>query len=140
MSKKRIILAKRQKDGSLAEILPGGALRPFPPDETDWTRLDAMTDEEVHAAALADPYPQPLTEEQLARLKPISRAKIVRMKLQLTQEQFAGRYSIPLSTLRDWEQYRTEPDRAAQSYIEAIDAFPEGIAEALAKRRQPQPA
>jgi putative transcriptional regulator len=140
MSRRRIIKAKRLKDGSLVEVLPGGASRPFPPDETDWAAFNAMTDEEVHAAALADPDAQPLTEEQLARLKPVSRAKIVRMKLHLTQEQFAERYGIPLSTLRDWEQYRTEPDRAAQSYIEAIAAFPEGIAEVLAKRRQPQPA
>jgi putative transcriptional regulator len=109
-------------------------------DAFDWAALDAMTDEEVHAAALADPDAQPLTEERLARLKPVSHARTVRMKLHLTQEQFAERYGIPLSTLRDWEQYRTEPDRAAQSYIEAIAAFPEGIAEALAKRRQREPA
>jgi putative transcriptional regulator len=140
MSRKRIVKAKRLKDGSLVEILPGGASRPLPPDETDWAAFDAMTDEEVHAAALADPDAQPLTEEQLARLKPVSRAKIVRMKLHLIQKQFAERYGIPLSTLRDWEQYRTEPDRAAQSYIEAIAAFPEGIAEALAKRRERQRA
>jgi putative transcriptional regulator len=62
------------------------------------------------------------------------------MKLHLTQEQFAERYGIPLSTLRDWERYRSEPDQAAQSYIEAIAAFPEGIAEALRKRRELQPA
>jgi putative transcriptional regulator len=109
-------------------------------DAFDWAAFDALTDEEVHAAAIADPDAQPLTEEQLARLKPVSRAKIVRVKLHLTQEQFAERYGIPLSTLRDWEQYRTEPDRAAQSYIEAIAAFPEGIAEALAKRRERQHA
>jgi hypothetical protein len=33
--------------------------------------------------------------------------------------------------LRDWEQYRTEPGQAAQSYIKAIDACPEIIAQAL---------
>jgi len=29
--------------------------------------------------------------------------------LQLTQEEFAPRYHIPLGTLRDWEQGRAEP-------------------------------
>ena len=28
-------------------------------DETDWIRVDAMTDEEVYAAALSDPDAQP---------------------------------------------------------------------------------
>ena len=34
-----------------------------------WSRFDALTDEEAHAAALADPDAQPLTEERLARMK-----------------------------------------------------------------------
>ena len=105
-------------------------------DTFDWSHADAMTEEEIHAAALADPDAQPLTEEQLARMKPVCRARFVRMKLRLTQEEFAKRYGIPLSTLRDWEQYRTEPDQAAKSYIEAIEAFPDGIAEVLSKRRR----
>jgi DNA-binding transcriptional regulator YiaG len=29
----------------------------------------------------------------------------------LTQEEFAGRYHIPIGTMRDWEQGRSEPDR-----------------------------
>jgi putative transcriptional regulator len=109
-------------------------------DTFDWSRADAMTDEEIHAAALSDPDAQPLTEEQLAEMKPFSPAKRVRMRLHLTQEEFAKRYGIPLSTLRDWEQYRTEPDQAAQSYIVAIEAFPDAIAEALSKHRQLEPA
>ena len=38
------------------------------------------------------------------------------------------------------KRYRAEPDQAAKSYIEVIEAFPDGIAEALSKRRQPEPA
>jgi putative transcriptional regulator len=109
-------------------------------DTFDWSRADAMTDEQIHAAALADPDAQPLTEEQLAQMKPHSRVKLLRVRLHLTQEQFSKRYGIPLTTLRDWEQYRTEPDQASQSYIQAIEAFPEAIAKALSKRRQPEPA
>jgi putative transcriptional regulator len=131
MSKKpTTIKARKLKDGRIVEVLSSGRTRPFS-DQTDWSRADAMTDEEIHAAALADPDAQPLTEGQLARLRPFSRAKRLRIRLRLTQEQFAKRYGIPLSTLRDWEQYRTEPDQAAQSYIKAIEAFPDLIAEAL---------
>jgi hypothetical protein len=41
----------------------------LPPDETNWERVMAMTDEEITAAALADPDARPLTPEQLARMK-----------------------------------------------------------------------
>ena len=36
-----------------------------PRGNTDWARLDAMSDEEVMAAALSDPDAQPLTPEEL---------------------------------------------------------------------------
>jgi hypothetical protein len=44
------IVFKRKRDGSLVEVLPDGSGRPRPP--TDWSRLDAMT-EEIEAAAMA---------------------------------------------------------------------------------------
>jgi len=105
----------------------------------DWSRADAMTDAEIHAAALADPDAQPLTEKQLAEFRPMSRVKLLRMRLRITQEQFSKRYGIPLTTLRDWEQYRSEPDKAAQSYIRAIEALPEAIGKVMGQRRQPEP-
>jgi hypothetical protein len=47
-------------------VKPG---EPLPRGDTDWARLDAMTDEEVMAAALSDPGAQPLTPEQLAKMR-----------------------------------------------------------------------
>ncbi len=41
----------------------------------DWSRLDSMTDDEVRAAALADPDPQPWTDEQLAKARRTPRLK-----------------------------------------------------------------
>ena len=41
-----------------------------PRSDTDWARLDAVTDEEVVAAALSDPDAQPLTPEQLSEDAP----------------------------------------------------------------------
>jgi putative transcriptional regulator len=109
-------------------------------DTFDWSRADAMTDEQIHAAALADPGAQPLTESQVRQMKPVPRVKLLRIRLRLTQEQFAKRYGIPATTLRDWEQGRSEPDQAVQSYIAAIDGDPEGVARALGKRRQAEVA
>jgi putative transcriptional regulator len=57
----------------------------------DWRRFDALSDAEVHAAALADPDAQPLSDEALARMKPVPRARTLRRALVLTQEEFAAR-------------------------------------------------
>jgi hypothetical protein len=75
MSKENTIRAKRLSDGSLVQVLPDGTTCPFPPDQTDWAALRAMTDEEINAAALADPDNQPITPERQARLKRVSREK-----------------------------------------------------------------
>ena len=97
----------------------------------DWSRFDAMTDEAAHAAALRDPDAQPLSEETLAKMRRIPRAKTLRRALGLTQEQFAARYQIPLGTLRDWEQGRAEPDQPARAYLKAIAGDPEAVQRAL---------
>jgi uncharacterized protein len=64
-------------------------------DKHDWSRFDALTDAEAHAAALADPDAQPLTEERLAHMKRVPRARTLRRALGLTQEEFATRYPHP---------------------------------------------
>jgi putative transcriptional regulator len=130
MSKKNTIVARRQNDGTLVQVLPDGATRALA-DKTDWTRLAAMTEEEVEAAALTDPDAQPLTVADSARMKRVPRIKTLRRALRLTQEDFAARYHIPLGTLRDWEQGRCEPDQPARAYLIVIARDPEGVMHAL---------
>ena len=55
-------------------------------DTFNWSRADAMTDEQIHAAALADPDAQPFTESQVRQMKPVRRVKLLRIRLRLTQE------------------------------------------------------
>lgn len=102
-----------------------------PEPQEGWSRFDAMTPEQRHAAALSDPDAQPLTEADFARMKSVPRAKTLRRALGLTQEEFATRYHIPLGTLRDWEQGRTEPDQPARAYLKVIAHDPEGVHRAL---------
>jgi putative transcriptional regulator len=106
------------------------------PSKGEWARFDAMTEEQRHAAALADPDAQPLSEEDLVRMKRTPRAKIIRRALGLSQEDFAERYRIPIGTLRDWEQGRVEPDQAARAYLTVIARDPEGVRKALAPPRR----
>jgi hypothetical protein len=85
MSSETIIRARRLKDGTLVEVLTDGGTRPFPPDQTDWARVDAMTDKEVHAAALSDPDAQPLTEDDFKRMKRVPQVKVMRRALRLSR-------------------------------------------------------
>ena len=118
------------RDGTLHRVMPDGSEVPMPAPGP----LAPMTEAEVHAAALADPDAQPLTEERLARMRPVPRAKTLRRALGLTQEEFATRFQIPIGTLRDWEQGRVEPDQAAQAYLKAI------AGDAAAVQRAPEAA
>ncbi len=102
-----------------------------------WARLDAMSEEEKHAAAMSNPDALPLTEEDFTsgRLKRTPQVKIIRRALRLSQEEFAARYRIPVGTLRDWEQGRSEPDAPGRAYLAVIASKPDMVREALEQYR-----
>jgi len=109
---------------------------PLPETDTDWDALDALTDKQLTAAALADPDAQPIpagTDEELAKLGLHRQVNVkkLRERLGLTQEAFAATYRIPVGTLRDWEQCRKNPDAPARAYLMVIARNPEAVAEWL---------
>jgi putative transcriptional regulator len=122
----RTIIARKRDDGTLVEVLSDGSERPLPKKP-----MRPMTDEEVEAAALSDPDAQPMTEEDFARMKRVPQVKIIRRAFRLTQEEFSSRYRIPLDTLRDWEEGRSEPDQTARAYLKVIAVEPEMVQRAL---------
>ena len=90
-----------------------------------------MAAEAIEQAAHADRDAQPLTEADLMHMKRTPQAKIIRRALNLTQEEFALRYHIPLGTLRDWEQGRAEPDQPTRAYLMVIARDPEHVNQTL---------
>jgi putative transcriptional regulator len=125
-----IIKAKiRKSDGVLVREFPDG--REEVMKKHDWSRLNAMTDEERHAAAMSDPDARPWTDEQIARAKRTPQVRVIRRALRLSQEEFAAKFDIPLGTLRDWEQGRKEPDAAARAYLKVIARNPSAVTKAL---------
>jgi putative transcriptional regulator len=104
----------------------------------DWSRVDAKTDAEIHAAALADPDAQPLTSERLVGMQQTPRVQIIRHALRLTQEEFARRFQIPLGTLRDWEQGAAQPDQTARAYLRAIAGDAAAVQRALQAAPSPR--
>lgn len=78
-----------------------------------------------------DPDNRPLTDADLKRMKRTPQVKIIRRALKLTQEEFAAQFHIPIGTLRDWEQDRNAPDKAAKAYLRVIAKDPDAVRRAL---------
>jgi putative transcriptional regulator len=74
----------------------------------------------------------PLTDADLVRMKRTPRVRVIRRALGLTQEDFAAQFHIPVGTLRDWEQDRATPDKAAEAYLRVIAREPDAVRRALA--------
>jgi putative transcriptional regulator len=64
-------------------------------------------------------------------LDPID-VRAIRLKLGLSQAQFATQYGISLRTLQEWEQGRTSPDGAVRAYLTVIERDHKAVLEALA--------
>ena len=96
-----------------------------------------MTDEDIAFAAESDPDNPILTAADLEEFRPVADAKAIRRTLKLTQEAFARDFDIPIGTLRDWEQHRTEPDKAAQNYLKIVSVDPDAVKQALSNYPEP---
>jgi len=103
------------------------------PPKTDWRAFDAMSDEKRHQAAVSDLDARPATKSQLARARRVPTVRALRQKLNLTQEEFAARFHLPLGTVRDWEQGAHRPDKAAQVLLTVIARDPDAVSRALEK-------
>lgn len=115
-----------RRNGRLVRVKPDGAEEPL-----DTPSLARRSAAEIEAAAARDHENPPLTDALAGQLRPVPRVRTLRRALALTQEEFAARYHIPLDTLRDWEQGRSEPDQPAKAYLTVIARDPEGVERAL---------
>jgi putative transcriptional regulator len=124
--KNKITIARVGPSGKVVRVLSDGTEEPIPVET-----FHHWSDARIEAAAAKDPDNPPLTKERLAKFHRVPRVKTLRWTLGLSQEEFAKRYQIPLGTLRDWEQGRTEPDQAARAYLDVIAYDPENVRDAL---------
>ncbi len=115
-----------RRNGRLVRVKPDGT-----EEALQTPVLAPRSAEEIEAAAIRDSENPPLTKARTGQLRPVPRVKTLRRALALTQEEFAVRYQIPLGTLRDWEQGRSEPDQPAKAYLTVIARDPESVERAL---------
>jgi putative transcriptional regulator len=93
-----------------------------------------MTEAEILANAKSDPDNLPLTDAQLRAMRraiPHPNVKRIRKSLNLTQAGFAVRFGFDVAALRDWEQGRRNPDRAARILLSVIEHEPKAVDRAL---------
>lgn len=72
------------------------------------------------------------TAEGLERGQRARLIRTTRTALGLSQTEFAGRFRVPVGTLRDWEQARVSPPDFAVAYVKVIGKYPEMVAKAVA--------
>jgi putative transcriptional regulator len=97
--------------------------------------LRNLTEAQIIAAAKSDPDNPPLTKAELKQFKPAvppPNAKAIRKATGLSQTDFAWRFGFDVSALRDWEQGRRNPDRAARVLLAVIQYEPKAVDRALA--------
>ena len=119
---KSTITARIRADGKVVKVSKDGEETPF-----SGRSMRPMTESQVSAAAAADRDARPMTVEELRKAKRVPRVKTLRRALGFTQEEFAMRYQIPIGTLRDWEQGRSERDQPARAYLRVIAHDPERV-------------
>ncbi|MBF0182153.1 MAG: helix-turn-helix domain-containing protein [Magnetococcales bacterium] len=57
--------------------------------------------------------------------------KMIRHRVNLTQEEFSSKFGFPVSTLRNWEQGRRKPEGAARILLKIIATKPDMVHQIL---------
>ena len=57
--------------------------------------------------------------------------KAIRARLDMTQQEFAGRFGFSVNTLRHWEQGSRRPEGSARAYLLVIERAPNAVQQAL---------
>jgi putative transcriptional regulator len=130
ISDARIVRARLLDDGTVMRVLDDGSLVPFE-SETDWARVEAMTEEEIEANALSDPDNPPISDTELAGMRWSMNPRAVRGRQNLSQEEFAERFGLSLDDVREWERDRRDPDGVVLALMKVISRHPESVIDAL---------
>jgi putative transcriptional regulator len=112
--------------------------------QTDWERIDAMSDEDIARQIAEDPDVAPDMSEALERgeFEVVWGIDVERVRFEtgLDQSTFARRFGVPLEELVDWEAAGRVPNRTIWTYLKVIEREPALIGRAAeAVRRELQP-
>ncbi len=92
---------------------------------TDWSRIDAMTDEDITRQIAINPDAAP-------DMAPEIDVGAIRRTAGMTQAQFADAFEFSIRTVQEWERGAKKPSGPARTLLRAIKGDPEAIRRALA--------
>jgi putative transcriptional regulator len=79
-----------------------------------------------------DPEDFPVSVAGVKRAHMGRRFRMLRHRLEMTQQQFANAFGIPLHSLRQYEMARYMPPPATRAYLKVIEAEPEVVKRVVA--------
>lgn len=100
---------------------------------TDWARLDAMTNDDIIAAAAKDPDSPKINPPPHPSRRRVGLHGVLRRRLRISHAEFERRYHIPADLVLAWERGKATPDPIQAAYLRLIFADPEGTAATLAQ-------
>lgn len=108
--------------------------------KTDWHRVNSLSEREIISAAKGDQDAKPLSKAELKKFKRVYplkeiNVKLIRTKLQLSQDEFAGYFGVSIRTLQEWEQNRRIPTATARNFLRVIEQEPAAVLRALSGRK-----
>lgn len=92
---------------------------------TDWSKVDAMTDEDIARQIASNPDAAP-------DMAPEINVRAIRHAAGMTQVEFAAAYEFSVRTVQEWERGAKRPSGPARTLLRAIKGDPEGLRRALA--------
>lgn len=89
--------------------------------------FDKIADGLIEALAIAKGDARP------AKLfvPPVLDVKVIRQRLNLSQEDFAAHFGFSINQIRDWEQGRSRPLGGVRAYLMLIERNPKAVMELL---------
>ena len=96
----------------------------------DFAKIAATTEEDIRRHQIEDGEDP---DAPLPPFRPVPNVRAIRMRLQMTQETFAKAISVPVATVRNWEQSRTSMDPAVRSLLRVVEREPDAALRALAE-------
>ena len=104
--------------------------------EMDWTKFDAMTDEDIarQIASNPDTVDTRHLKNWVVVHPPVKAADITALhrRLKLSQARFAQKFGLRLRTVQEWEQGRRQPEEAARILLRVIEREPDAVERSLA--------
>ncbi|MEO3434020.1 helix-turn-helix domain-containing protein [Inquilinus sp. CAU 1745] len=104
----------------------------------DWTAQDALTDRDIARQIADNPDAAPDMSDwspdgwQIVHPPEIIDVRAIRLRLDMTQKEFAERFGFTIAAIRDWEQGRRCPEGPARSLLLVIEKHPRMVADVLA--------